>query len=279
MNAQQTGAAADRAAQSDTLEYLARIGLIAYGVVHVLIGWLAIQLAWFGGSGESADQAGAMATLAESPGGGPLLWVVGLGLFALALWQAAEVLRWRRSLASSGKQRRTALGRVAKSVAKTVLYVLLGVLALQAANGNQKSGSESQESTTEGVLGLPGGRFIVAAVALVVIGVGGYLVHKGWTKKFLEGVDMSEASSSSRRTITRLGQVGYPAKGIALMIVGSLLGWAALTFDSEKATGLDGALHAVLEVPFGKWLLTLMALGFVAFGVFCFYRARYPERT
>ena len=78
--------AVEQAAHSDALEHLARVGLIAYGLVHVLIGWLAVQLAWFGGSGESADQSGALATLAESPFGGPLLWVLGLGLFALALW-------------------------------------------------------------------------------------------------------------------------------------------------------------------------------------------------
>ena len=60
---------------SDALEHLARVGLIAYGVVHLLVAWLALQLAWFGGGGESADQSGAMSTLAESPVGKPLLWV------------------------------------------------------------------------------------------------------------------------------------------------------------------------------------------------------------
>ena len=87
------GGTLDQAGHSDSLEHLARVGLIAYGLVHVLIGWLAIQLAWFGGGGESADQSGALSTLAENPFGGPLLWVLGIGLFALALWQAAELLR------------------------------------------------------------------------------------------------------------------------------------------------------------------------------------------
>jgi hypothetical protein len=270
--------AADRAAHSDALEQLARIGLVALGVVHVLIGWLALQLAWFGG-GESADQSGALGTLAQTPVGGPLLWVLGIGLFALALWQAAEVLRWRRGLSASGAQRRTALGRIGKSVGKAVLYVALGVLALQTANGTQKSSEQSTDRAAEGVMGLPGGRFIVGAVALAIIGVGVYHVYKGWTKKFLEGIDTSQASPSSRRWIERAGQVGYPAKGVALVIVGGLFGWAAITFDPDKAAGLDSALRTVLEAPFGKALLTLIALGLVAFGVFCFFRARYPERA
>ena len=280
MSAQQTAAqAADRAGNSESLEHLARVGLIAYGLVHVLIGWLAVQLAWFGGGGESADQSGALATLAESPFGGPLLWVLGLGLFALALWQAAEVLRWRRGWSASGKQRRTALLKSAKAVAKAVVYVLLGVLALQAANGDQSSSSQSQEETAEGVLGLPGGRWIVSAVALAVVALGAYLIRKGVTKRFLEEIDVSGCSSDARRLITRVGQVGYPGKGLAFLLVGGLLGWAALGFTGDKAVGLDAALREVQGAPFGAWLLTLIALGLVAFGVFCFARARYPDRT
>jgi hypothetical protein len=271
-------AAADRAGNSDTLEQLARVGLIAYGLVHVLIGWLALQLAWFGG-GESADQSGALSTLAESPVGGPLLWVLGLGLFALALWQAAEALRWRHGLASSGRQRRTALVRTGKAVAKAVLYAALGWLALQVANGTETSSEESTDQAAEGVIGLPGGRLLVGVVALAVLGAAAYHVHKGWTKTFLRGIDTSQSSPSARRWIERVGQIGYPAKGVALLVVGGLLAWAALSYDADKAAGLDGALRTVQDAPFGAWLLTLIALGLVAFGVFCFARARYPERS
>jgi hypothetical protein len=153
------------------------------------------------------------------------------------------------------------------------------VLALQTANGTEKSSEESTGQTAQGVMGLPGGQFLVGVVALVIIGVGVYHVYKGWTKKFLEAIDISEASPSTRRWIERAGQVGYPAKGVALMVVGGLFGWAAITFDPDKAAGLDSALHTVLDAPFGKFLLTLIAVGLVAFGVFCFFRARYPERT
>jgi hypothetical protein len=269
----------DQAAHSDSLEHLARVGLIAYGLVHVLIGWLAVQLAWFGGGGESADQSGALSTLSGTPLGGGLLWVLGLGLFALALWQAAEVVRWRRGWTASGKQQRTALVRSAKALAKAVVYVALGVLALQIANGDQASSSQSQEETAEGVLGLPGGQWIVGAIALVVVGIGAYLVRKGVTRHFMKEIDVSDCSSDARKLITRVGQVGYPGKGVAFLLVGGMLGWAAVSFDADKAAGLDAALRTVQDAPFGAWLLTLIAIGLVAFGVFCFARARYPDRT
>ncbi|MGX5656242.1 DUF1206 domain-containing protein [Geodermatophilus nigrescens] len=270
--------AAGRAGNSDALENLARVGLIAYGVVHLLIAWLSLQLAW-GGGGQSADQSGALATLADSPVGKPLLWVLAIGLVALALWQAAEVFRWRSGWSASGDQRKKALGRSGKAVAKAVVYLVLAVTAFRAATGGGQSSSDQQQQTAAGVFGWPAGRWLVGLVGLVVVGVGIYHVVKGVTKKFLEQVDLSSAPQSARRTVTRLGQVGYPAKGVALGVVGALFVWAAVTFDPAKASGLDGAMRTILDAPFGRVLLTLVALGIAAFGAFCFVRARYPERT
>ena len=270
---------ARRAGDSDALEHLARVGLIAYGVVHLLVAWLAIQLAWFGGGGESADQSGAMATLAESPVGKPLLWVVAIGLIALAVWQAAEVLRWRSGWSASGKERTKALRKSGNALVKAIIYVTLAVLAIRFATGSGKSSSSSQQETTAGVFDWPGGQFLVGAAGLVLIGVGVWHVRKGLNKHFLKQIDTSGASPSANRLVTRLGQVGFPGKGIALAGVGGLLVWAAVTFDPSKAQGLDGALHGVLDLPFGRILLTLIAVGIAAFGAFCFVRARYPERT
>jgi large-conductance mechanosensitive channel len=272
-----TASSADRAGNSDALENLARVGLIAYGIVHLLIAWLALQLAWSGG-GESADQSGALATLAEKPFGKPLLWVLALGLLALALWQLGEVLRHRAGLQSTGDARKKAVTKIVKSVAKAIMFLALAVLAFRYATGGGQSGS-GQQQTVSGVFAWPGGRFLVGVAALVIIGVGVYLVRKGITKSFLKEIDTAQAPANQQRLIERLGQVGYPAKGVAIALVGGLLGWAAITFDPAKATGLDGALRTVLDAPFGKWLLTLVALGIAAYGVFLFFRARFPQRT
>ncbi len=268
--------AAGRAGDSDALEHLARIGLIAYGVVHLVVAWLALQLAWGGGGGQSADQAGALATLAEQPLGRPLLWLLAVGLIALAAWQAAEVLRWRSRLSSSGDARKKAVEKTVKAVAKAVLYTALAVLAVRTATGGGGSGGQQQAA---GVFGWPAGRWLVALIGLVVIGVGVYLVNKGVSKKFLEEVDLRSAPPQTTRLVTRLGQVGFPAKGVSLAVVGGLLVYAAVTFDPARATGLDGALRTILDAPFGKVLLTLVAIGIAAFGAYCFVRARYPERT
>jgi len=270
---------AQEAGASDALEHLARIGLVAYGVVHLLVAWLAVQLAWFDGGGQSADQSGALSTVAESPVGKPLLWVIAVGLIALAAWQAAEVLRWRSGWSASGKTRVKALRKSGTALVKAAIYIALAVLAIRFATGNGQSSSQSQQETTAGVLGWPGGQFIVGAAGLILIGSGIWHIKKGVTKSFLKQIDTSEASPKALRLVTRLGQIGFPGKGIALALVGGLLGYAAITFDPSKAQGLDGALRTVLELPFGPVLLTLVAIGIAAFGAFLFVRARYPERT
>jgi hypothetical protein len=271
--------AARQAGESDGLENLARVGLLAYGLVHLLVAWLALQLAWFGGSGQSADQSGAMATLAKSPVGTPLLWVIAVGLIALAVWQAAEVLRWRSGWSASGKARTKALQKSGKALVKAAIYVGLAVLAIRFATGSGQSSSQQQQQTTAGVFGWPAGQWLVGAAGLVLIGSGAYHVYKGVTKRFLKEIDTSDASPAALRLVTRLGQVGFPGKGVALAGVGALLVYAAVTFDPSKARGLDGAMRTILDLPFGQILLTLVAAGIAAFGVYLFVRARYPERT
>jgi hypothetical protein len=275
MTAQDT---AREAADSDVLEHLARVGLIAYGLVHLLVAWLALQLAW-GGGGESADQSGAMATLAEQPFGTPLLWATAFGLIALAVWQAAEVLRWHHGWTATGSCRTKALRKSGSALVKAAIYITLAVLAIEFATGSGQSSAQSQQETTAGVFGWPGGQWLVGAAGLVLIGVGAWHVRKGLNKHFLKQIDTTGCSPAATRLVTRLGQFGFPGKGVALALVGALVIYAAVAFDPAKAQGLDGALHTVLQLPFGQILLTLVAVGIAAFGAFCFVRARYPERT
>ncbi len=267
--AREAGDTARKAADSKPLEVLARVGLVAYGVVHLLVGWIALQVAW-GGSGENADQSGALQTVADQSFGPALLWLIAVGLVALALWQASEAI-W----GFQGGDAKKRLRRRVTAGAKAVIYLLLAISAARFAMGSGKSSSQSQQSNTSGVLGWPLGQTLVAVVALIVIAVGVAHVRKAFTKKFLKEIDTSSMSSTAQQTITRLGQVGYAAKGVALTVVGLLLGYAAVTFDPEKARGLDGAMRTIVAQPFGQFLLTAVALGFVAFGLFAFAQSRY----
>jgi Domain of Unknown Function (DUF1206) len=267
---EQAGDKAEQAGNSTSLAMVARVGLIAYGAVHLLIAWLALQIAWGLAGNQSADTSGAMKTLADQPFGRILLWLVAVGLIALALWQSTQAIWGYRN--SEGTQR---IGKRITSAAKAAAYTALGVSAISIALGSQESSSQTQQQATSGVLAWPGGRVLVVAAGLVIIGVGVASVVKGVKQSFSEEINTSSMSPAVRKGVTRMGQVGYVAKGAALGVVGGLLSYATLTFDPQKAQGLDGALQTILAQPFGRFLLTAVALGFLAFGLFAILQARY----
>jgi hypothetical protein len=278
MTAQDT---ARKAADSDALEHLARVGLVAYGLVHLLVAWLALQLAWQAGRSRSADdgsavdQSGAMALLADSPVGPLLLWLLTAGLAGLCLWQAVEVLRHHRTLPEPGPERRRAVVQLAKTLGTALVY---GSLAVSAARIALRRDSDPQADTraVRGVLAWPGGQALVIAVGVVVVAIGVYHVRKGLRSDFLDEIDLSTVSPALRATTHRASQAGFVLKGVAFVLVGAVVGWAAAVFDPARATGLDGALRAVAAEPHGGWVLTVVAVGLAAFAVYCLARARHP---
>ncbi len=252
--------AARGAADHPLVERGARLGYAASGVVHVLLGWLAVQLAW-GSSSASADQTGALEQLAENPVGAVLLWVVVLGFVLLGVWQAAEAVVSRET-----KDR-------IKAAAKAVGYLALAATAFRVATGSGGGDSNEQASSiTATIMENPLGRIAVGIGGLVVVGVGVYHVVKGWKRTFLE-----DLRSHPRQGVELAGRVGYVAKGVALGVLGVLFVVAAVQHDPETAGGMDAALAALLDLPAGPVILTAVGLGIAAYGVYSFGRARYAK--
>lgn len=263
---------AEQAADSPILTAVARVGLTAYGLVYLLIGWLALQIAW-GSSPESGDQTGALATVAEAPFGRILLYLLVVGLVAMMLWQFSNAIFAKKIDDEDGAK------GVAKRVGEAITGIIFGALAyttFKVASGQGASSSQSQQEQTSGIMALPFGRPLAVLIGLVIIGVGIYQIYSAVQRKFLDHIDKA-ADPRIRNWIERAGLIGYTANGIGLSLVGALFAWAAITFDPEKSTGLDGALRTILTAPFGRILLTLVAIGFVGYGLFQFARARYEK--
>lgn len=256
-----------RAQNSDAVRSLARGGYVASGVLHLLVGWLAVQLA-LGRPAGQADGSGAFRMLAQMPGGDVVLWAVAVGFAALAVWQLAT------AFVGVPNTKHQAAAR-AKSIAKSVLYGVLAATGVRNAQGTGGSGS-SEESMTAGVLSMPGGIWLVGVAGLIIVAVGAYHVVKGARKKFLRDLT-GTGGSSVRPVVVRLGQAGYVAKGIALGVVGGLVVAAAVTTDPSQAGGLDEALRTMRDQPFGMALLLVIGLGIAAFGGYSFARARFAR--
>ncbi len=257
---------------SKTFSTLVTVGLVDYGVIHLIVAWIAVQLAWTG-SKRQASQQGAFQELASNPVGDVLLWVIAVGLFTLALWQIFEAVWGHREVQEDKKR----LLKRLNSAARAIVYIALGVSAVATAArapSSGKSSNSSEQSLTAKLMAMSFGRILVIIIGIVVIVVGGRLVYEGVRKKFTENLDGSVSAG-----VIRLGQVGYIAKGIAFAIIGVLFVIAAITFDPKKAGGLDAALRTVRDQPFGPYLLTLLALGLAAFGLYCFAWSKHPKKS
>ncbi|WP_300676484.1 DUF1206 domain-containing protein [Nocardioides sp.] len=253
---------ARRAGNHDALTGAARVGFVVNGLLHLLIGWIALQVAFGGhrsGNGK-ADQSGALSTLADNTLGHVLLWVAVAGFLGLALWQLTETI--------TGAE----LGDKIKAGAKTVVYLAVGWTALTFARGGSSSSGRQSRTFTARLLDAPMGVVLVVVIGLAVVAVGAYHVYKGVTTGFLD-----ELTEHPGLTVVRLGQVGYVAKGVALAVVGCLFVGAALRHDPHEASGLDGALRTLREAPAGQALLAVVAVGLMAYGLFSFARARYAR--
>lgn len=260
-----------RARESTAVDVLVRLGITSYGVVHLLIAWLALQLA-FGDRSGSVDKSGALRQLAQQPLGRGLLWVVAVGFAALVLWQVLELL-----VGPSEEDSHPAL-HTASAAIKVGVFAVLAWTSYRIASHSGGGGGDSTETWTSRLMALPMGQWLVGALGLAVIGVGIAGVVKGVTDRYEKHLDLEGRSGTSGTVLKVTARVGYTARGVALAAVGGLFVWAAVTHDAKKSGGLDEALNRLLDAPAGPVLMVLIGLGFACYGVFCFGWARHFRR-
>jgi Domain of Unknown Function (DUF1206) len=249
------------------LQALARVGLVARGVVYGVIGILAFKLA-IGSGGKTESQSGALQTVAGQPFGQVLLIALAIGLAAYAIWRLFDGLAGSRPDEDGSLQRRVA------AIASAIVYAALCVTAVKILSGAHAS-SGSPKPAAAGVLGWPGGPVIVGIAGLVVIGVGVYQGYKGVARKFLEDSRTERMNDGTRTAFTAVGVVGHVARAAIFILIGYGLLKAAFNYSARSAVGLDGALQKLAHTSAGPVLLASVALGFIAFALYSIADARY----
>ena len=256
----------------DWIGAVARIGLVAYAVVYLLLGWLAVQLA-FGNHEGKPSSSGALQELAQQPLGGVLIWLVAGGMFLLVVWQLLEAAFGYRD--EDGAKR---TGQRLVSLGRAIVWGALGGLAVRVAVSSSGGSDKSQKAWTARVMDLPAGQLLVGLVGLAILGYGVGQVYLGWSDRFAKQLDGEGRRGATGTAYLTFGRIGYTAKGIVFGIVGALFGYAAITHDPKKSGGIDQALLEVLQKPFGPVLLCVMGVGLVCFGLFQLARARHLAR-
>jgi len=258
---------AKRASASPAMQAIARAGLTARGVIYILIGWLAVEVA-LGHGGHRPSQQGALRLVAGTPFGLVTLWLLGIGFAAYSLWRLSEVAF---GVAGAGR----AAGPRLKSLARAAVYAFLAYLAFATITGSGGNEARKQRDVTATVMHYPAGRWLVGLAGLAIVIVGLTLAAEGLTRKFMKNLRLRRTSHRTRVVVERLGMIGTTARGVVFAVIGVLLIDAAVTFDPKKSGGLDKALLTLRHQAFGPILLLMVAAGVLIFGVYGLCEARW----
>jgi hypothetical protein len=259
-----------RAGQSPWVERLGRVGLVAKGVLYAVVGILAVKVA-LGGREESPDRSGALNTIAHQPFGRGLLILLALGLVAYALWRLAQGFLDRDNEGEDTK----GLAKRGGAIARAGWYGLLAGLTIDRIMSARDSTGSNEQQTTAGVFDLPLGRYLVYGAGLAFLGAAGFNGYRAVTCKFNKKLKTGEMNDAEEAAATGVGILGHLARMAVFALIAFFLLRAAWEFDSRKARGLDGALLEVSQQAYGGLLLGAVAVGLMAYALYCFVQARY----
>jgi Mn2+/Fe2+ NRAMP family transporter len=250
--------------RSTALNWAARIGLTARGIVYVLIGLLAFLLAR-GARGTHVDQKGALSELLSWSYGRLAVTALAIGFLCYALWRISEA-----AYGVAGD--RSSFARM-KSLARGIVYLALTVTALAVLQGTGQSQSHQQETFPARALSHAGGRLLVVLFGLVVVAAGLSMIVEGWKLKFMK--NFRGLPADLRPTIVVLGRIGTIGRGLVFALIGAFIVVAGWSLDAHRSDGMDGAFRTLLAQPFGAVLGVAAALALIAFGIFGLAEARY----
>jgi hypothetical protein len=254
------------------VEKVARFGLVAQGASFALVAVLAIKLA-LGDGGNATDRQGALRAIAQNGVGRVIVVALAVGFGCYALWRLFEAV-FGRKLESSEEE---SPWKRAGALGKAAIYGALCAAAISILVGDGGGSGGEEQKATAGILGWPGGRWIVLAIAVGVAGAALWNLYRGLSQRFLDQLKTGEMSARVRSWATRVGVVGFVARAVVFALIAWFFFDAAVDYDAKKAQGLDGALRKLASERYGTWLLGIVATGLLAYGIFCVVQARYRE--
>src|SRR5450432_1405969 len=259
---------AHRAVTSRLMETLMRFGYLVRGLIYGVIGVLAIQVA-VGGGGTLDDPQGAIVTMGKTPVGGIVLYAILVGLIGYALWGVIRAvfdpLNKGTGLKGIAQRIGYAVSAISYALLALATYGLISGAASAARNGAQ---STQNQQTTASILSNSWGPWVVGIGAAIVMIVGLAQIIQGFGPDFERQFQRYALSSNQQKWIDRLGRFGTAARGVVFTMIGLFLFLAAYRNDPSQVKGFDGALTALLHQPYGPWLLGIVALGLIAFGIY-----------
>lgn len=255
------------------IERFARVGYAAKGVVYVVIGVLAAQAA-FGAGGRTTGSRGALQTIVAQPFGKVMLAVVALGLFGYVAWRIVAAVTDAEGKGSDAKGIATRAAHAGRALVYASL-ALSAVRLLRGVGGGDAGGDAAAEGWTARLMDVPFGRWLAGLVGAGVIAYGLYQLYRAYATDLRKHLNLSSLSAAATEWVVRFARFGVAARGVVFGVIGWFLIRAATEANANRASGLGEALASLEHRPYGAWLLGLVALGLIAYGLYQLANARY----
>lgn len=255
------------------METLARFGYVAKGFVYGAIAILALLTAFSAGGGKTTGTSGALQTISQQPAGKILLILIAVGLLGYALWRLIEAIKDPENKGTDAKGLFSRFGYLLSGLAYIGVAANAALLAF--GSGGSGGGDSSKQDWTARVMEQPFGRWLVGVGGAITIGIGFYRIYKAYKTKFRKKLNLNELDRSHEKWLVNISRFGIAARGVVFIMIGFFFMQAAYQYNPQKAKGLDGVLSSLIQQPFGKILLGLMALGLLSYAVYLFLQARF----
>jgi hypothetical protein len=263
--------AVKRAAANPALELLERLGYAVRGALYALMGLLALLIVFSAGGGRTTDLTGSLVVLVSNPWGKLVLIVAAVGLAAYSLWGFTRAIYDPLHRGSDASGYLARLGFVTSALS----YAAIVVFALQLLAGSGATTNDGTQKTIAAVLTHPAGGALTVLIGLIVIGVALGQFLESYRATFARDLKGAEMSATTRDVAVKLGRFGMSARGVIFLVIGWFVIQAGIHHDPAQTQGFSGAFIFLLDQPFGRVLLGIVALGFVALGLHSFACARW----
>lgn len=252
------------------VERAARIGFFSIGAVYIIAGGLT-AFAALGKGGGTTDRQEALTFILEKPFGKFVLMLMALGLAGYAFWRILSGIIDTDRRGSDLKGWRARGGAIASGI----LHALLMLEIIRMLRGQGSGGGEGTSHWISRVLEWPFGRSLVVIAGMIIVIVGVYQILRAWKSDLSKRLDLGSLEARTRHVVVSLSRFGMAARGVVFVIIGVSVVNAAMRYEPGAARGLSGAYAKVLEQPFGHFLLAIVALGLIAYGVYAIVNGLY----
>jgi len=255
---------AKQAVTNPWFERLERFGFIVRGLLYIIIGVLALQLA-IGAGGATATPTSAIALIGRQPAGKALLVLIIAGLAGYSLWGFVRAILDPLGRGTKPKGLLDRAGFLFSGISYGLL-IIPAVLALMDKPSTSSAGGTGPVPAS--LMSGPFGKVLVVVFGLAWIGMGAGQLVTAYVAHFTRDLKTGTMSAQEIKTATWVGRLGFAARGIVFALIGVIILQTAFAVGAKQAQGFDGALAALAHAPYGEILLGAVAIGLILFGAY-----------